>query len=271
MTDKDYYQILGVERTATHKDIKEAYRKLAFQWHPDRNPGNPSAMDKMKELNEAYAVLSDPAKRRQYDLLSTTYGSSAYDRFRQTHSEEDIFRGSDINRIFEEMARGFGLRGFEEIFRQAYGQDGATFRTFEFSRPGMSGRGFIFFGGRIGWQHKVGNNPQGPALPGFVGKAALYVLKKMLGVAASQGNSDRHDIITLDSAQAKEGAKVRYPDPVSGKEVMISVPANIRDGQTIRLRGAIKSNPNDPKPGDLYLKVHLRKPILQRLRELVKG
>jgi curved DNA-binding protein len=69
MNQKDYYQILEVEKEASSQKIKEAYRRLAFQYHPDRNKGNPPAVEKMKEINEAYAVLSDPKKRRDYDAF----------------------------------------------------------------------------------------------------------------------------------------------------------------------------------------------------------
>ena len=135
---RDYYQVLGVNRDATPQTIKEAYRRLAFQYHPDQNRENLSAVERMKEINEAYAVLSDPKKRKDYDTYHEQYGTHGYDRFKQTYSEQDIFRGSDINQIFEEMARAFGFRGFDEVFRESYGQG---YRTFEFRRPGVFGRG----------------------------------------------------------------------------------------------------------------------------------
>ena len=69
MAQKDYYEVLGVTEGATFQRIKEGYRRLAFEYHPDRNPGDGSAIEKMKEINEAYAVLSDPDKRSRYDRL----------------------------------------------------------------------------------------------------------------------------------------------------------------------------------------------------------
>ena len=75
MDYKDYYKILGVERTADADEIKKAYRKLAMKYHPDRNQGNKQSEDKFKEINEAYEVLSDPQKRGRYDQLGESYSS----------------------------------------------------------------------------------------------------------------------------------------------------------------------------------------------------
>ncbi len=140
VSQKNYYRTLDVEKTAGQREIKEAYRKLAFLYHPDRNKGEAAAVEKMKEINEAYAVLSDPEKRDRYDLMQQQYGIGAHDRFRQSYSEQDIFRGSDINQIFEEMAKTFGFRGFEEIFRDIPGH----YRTTEFRGPGLFGRVIVF-------------------------------------------------------------------------------------------------------------------------------
>ncbi len=100
---KDFYDILGVKKEATTDEIKQAYRKLAMQYHPDRNKTK-DAEEKFKEINEAYAVLSDPEKRKQYD----TYGPV---QFNQRYSEEDIFRGFDFENIFRNMGFDFGSSG----------------------------------------------------------------------------------------------------------------------------------------------------------------
>ena len=139
MNQKDYYKILGIDKSASQKEVRQAYRKLAFQYHPDKNRDDPSASEKMKQINEAYAVLSNPEKRREYDFLRERYGDQAYAHFRRAHSSEDIFRGSDINKIFDEFARMYGFRSADDILRQFYG---SGYRTFEFQRPGMFGRGF---------------------------------------------------------------------------------------------------------------------------------
>ena len=101
MEQKDYYKILGLDKDVGQKQIKEAYRKRAFKYHPDRNKEHPESAEKMKRINEAYAVLSQPEKRREYDMLRHQFGSSAYSQLRKNYSEQDIFTGSDINQIFE--------------------------------------------------------------------------------------------------------------------------------------------------------------------------
>ena len=96
---EDYYQILGVNKTASEGEIKKAYRKLAMKYHPDHTKGDKAAEEKFKKISEAYAVLSDKEKRKEYD----TFGSEG---FRQRFSQEDIFRGFDFGDIFKEF--GFG-------------------------------------------------------------------------------------------------------------------------------------------------------------------
>ena len=105
---RDYYEVLGVSRNAPKDEIKDAYRKLAMQYHPDRNK-SPDAEEKFKEISEAYAVLSDDEKRQQYDLLGHT-------GFDQRYSREDIFRGADFDSIFRDLGFGFG-----DIFRIFFG------------------------------------------------------------------------------------------------------------------------------------------------------
>lgn len=110
---KDYYEILGVSKTASEEEVKKAYRKLALKYHPDRNPGNKEAEEKFKSINEAYAVLSDSKKRKEYD----TYGMGG---FQQRYSEEDIFRGFNVGDLFRDL--GFGGR---DIFSIIFGKEGA--------------------------------------------------------------------------------------------------------------------------------------------------
>ncbi len=109
---KDYYSVLGLDKSATAEQIKKAYRKLALKYHPDKNPGNKQAEERFKEITEAYAVLSDPEKKQQYDQFGDT-------GFHQRFSQEDIFRNVDLGSIFREF--GFGGRGGEDIFSQLFG------------------------------------------------------------------------------------------------------------------------------------------------------
>ncbi len=114
---RDYYEVLGIDKGASPEDIKKAFRKLAFELHPDRNK-DPGSEEKFKEISEAYAVLSDPEKRQKYD----TYGHAGISG---TYSQEDIFRGADfsgfgvdmeeiLNRFFGGAFGGFGGFGFQQ-------------------------------------------------------------------------------------------------------------------------------------------------------------
>lgn len=101
----DYYEKLGLTKTASESEIKKAYRKLALKYHPDKTAGDKVAEEKFKEVSEAYAVLSDSEKKSEYD----TYGSAG---FRQKYSQEDIYKNSDINDILSQMFGGGGRMNF---------------------------------------------------------------------------------------------------------------------------------------------------------------
>src|SRR5512137_2283709 len=122
-TKRDYYDILGVKKSATLEEIKKAYRELALRFHPDRVPSEQKkeAEEKFKEISEAYAVLSDSQKRALYDQ----YGHSGID---QKYAQEDIFRNADFSSVFQDLGDvGLGGGLFDEIF---------------------SDLGYDFFGGR---------------------------------------------------------------------------------------------------------------------------
>ena len=259
MEQKDYYEILGIDKTATQKQIRDAYRALALKYHPDRNKDNPGAAARMKEINESYAVLSSPEKRKQYDALKQTYGSSAYGRFRQTYSDQDIFRGSDIQQIFEELSRAFGFRGFDDVFRESYGPG---YRSFEFRRPGAFGR--VFVGG-------TGSGTTSPLLSGYLGRLLRYALKKRWGVELPERGKDLRDMITLSPTLLRTGGKIRYLCRQTGRELLITVPPNMRPGQKIRLKGMGQSGKGGGEPGDLYIEVRARNPLLQKGREILKA
>lgn len=222
---EDYYKILGVSKSAGVEDIKKAYRKLAFKYHPDRNPGNKSAEEKFKQISEAYAVLSDPEKRQQYDQ----FGSA--DQFRQRFSQEDIFRNFDLNDIL----RGFGFDfggGGGRVFtgggrQRTYAQmDGDPFST--------------LFGGRGG--SYAGPMPQR-------GRDLQYNLSITLEESISGAEKKL-------SLQNEEGRAA---------EISFKIPAGIANGKRLRLAGKGMPGTAGGPPGDLYLNIAiLPHPIFAR-------
>jgi curved DNA-binding protein CbpA len=174
-------------------------------------------------------------------------------------TENDIFRGSDINRIFKEMASAFGFRGFEEIFKEAYG-DG--YRSFEFKRPGFTARGFIFTG-----RSRRNRRMQAGRPPLFAEKPSRYLLKKFTGVDLPERGPDVVETIELTPQEALEGGPYPYFYRKASKKLVVNVPPKLREGQRIRLAGMGEEGKGGENPGDLYLKVKIRKPLL----EMVKG
>lgn len=184
MASRDYYEILGVNKNAKDDEIKRAYRKLAMKYHPDRNPNKKEAEERFKELNEAYAVLSDKEKRKQYDQ----YGAEG---FRQRFTQEDIFRGFDFDDIFSNL---FGGRGRRE------------------SRSGSRG-GFDFADlfGRGGYQD-MGRMPQ-------KGEDALYEWPISLEEAAFGGEKK----VSIQRDGRMQEFSVRIPPGISsGKKLRVA-------------------------------------------------
>jgi len=252
MEQKDYYSILEIEKDASPERIKEAFRDLAFKYHPDRNASSADAVEMMKSINEAYAVLSNPDKRKDYDAMREQYGSAAYNRFRSSYTDQDIFRGSDIHNVFEEMAKNFGMRGFDEIFKQF---DGQGYKTFEAKRPGFHVRGAVF----SGWM--------GGGSPFFsLGK---HVSNVLLGKTGARSGKDIYDTIRLQPELANTGGPYAYHHQKNGKRLVIRIPAGVRQGQKIRLAGMGEPGQGGAPPGDLYLKVGIRKPLLQQVKGLI--
>lgn len=264
MEQKDFYRILGVDNKASQRNIRAAYRNLAFQFHPDRNRDNPAAATRMKEINEAYAILSDPKKRSEYDALRQAYGSSAYAHFRQSYSQEDIFRGSDIQQIFEQVSRMFGFRGFDEVFREFYGPG---YQSFEFRRPGVFGKGFVFTSSSA---RATGGIPNFP-VSGKLGKFMQHALRKAWGIEWPEKGKDQFDQITINPQLALTGGKVRYLYRSRSKELIVRIPPAIRDGQRIRLKGMGENGKGGGGPGDLYIKVRVKKSLLAKVTDFVKG
>jgi DnaJ-class molecular chaperone len=258
----DYYQILGVSSDATSQQIKTAFRDLAFKFHPDHCQDADGA-EKMKSINEAYAVLSNPKKRQDYDVMRKQYGNSAYQQFRTSYSDQDIFKGSDIQQIFEEMTRAFGLRGFDEIFREFYGQG---YQTFEFKKPGVFVKGFVFAGG-------LNNIPllNPSRLKDGLEKATRYLFGKPQpsGQIESRG-ADIQDDIRLDADLAKTGGPYAYFHRKQSKKLIVKIPAGIRSGQKIRLPGMGLPGMNGGMPGDLFLKIIITTRLTDKIKDVIK-
>lgn len=264
MEQKDYYQILEVDSKADQKQIKEAYRHLAFKCHPDRNREDPQSAEKMKRVNEAYAVLSDPQKKHEYDAMKEQFGSSAYSQFRKNYSEQDIFSGSDIHHIFEEVSKAFGLRGFDEIFKEFYGPG---YRTFEFKKPGITGGGFFFFG-RLG---RGGHPKMQLPLGGALGKLSRFILKQISGAAFPEKGADTNDVIRLTPQDALKGGPYAYFHKKRSKKLVVKIPPAVREGQKIRLAGMGEDGKDGGTPGDLYLTVKIKRPLLKQMKNLLSG
>ncbi|MDD4861683.1 MAG: DnaJ C-terminal domain-containing protein [Smithellaceae bacterium] len=225
---EDYYQVLGVDKKATAEEIKKAYRKLAVKWHPDKNPNNKSASEeKFKKISEAYAVLSDPEKRQNYD----NFGSA--DQFRQQYSQEDIFRGFDL----DEILRSFGFGG-------SRGGGRTTFRT---GRRGGGGGGYqeyddpfsSIFGG--GGGHQYANMPQ-------KGQDAEYNLS-----------------VSLEESVMGADKKISLQMENRIEDINVKIPAGISSGKKLRLPGKGLAGINGGPNGDLYLNINvLPHPIFAR-------
>jgi curved DNA-binding protein len=248
-----------VPQDASTRQIKAAYRRLAFQHHPDRNRDTAGSSETMKRINEAYAVLSSPDKRREYDGLRQQFGSGAHSRFRSSHSQQDIYSGSDINAVFEEMARAFGFRGFEDIFKEFYGPDAPRF---EFQRPRIWVRTFSF--GRPFSMNT--DRPSSPGRNGPLGRLARLAFRRLSGFELPENGESIRDRIYLDPALAAAGGPYAYFLRERSKKLVVKIPAGVREGQRIRLAGLGHEGRAGGTPGDLLLEVRLRKPILERIR-----
>ena len=274
---KDYYKILSVAENTSDTEIKKSYRKLALEHHPDHNKNDPDSEEKFKQITEAYGVLIDPTKRKEYDRFRADHlagRSNEYSQFRYTQQD-----------IFEEMLRkGFGKDVFEELNR-------------EFSKSGFrSGNSFFqatLMGGALGGIVRVlgmipgpiGRVGQGLRLAHMVG-TSLFALKKMHDAKSAanpndQPNFKKPDIIdsvkgvfakatnspnapdpldfnltmTIFPQEALAGAnkKITYEVDGSPEELMIHIPEKFTNGGKLRIKG--KGYSKNKKRGDLILHV----------------
>ncbi|MFP3974819.1 MAG: DnaJ domain-containing protein [Dehalococcoidia bacterium] len=232
MAKKDYYKTLGVSKNASQDEIKKAYRKLAMQYHPDKNPGNEQwANDKFKEVNEAFSVLGDEQKRKQYDQFGTAGDAG------------DIFHSSSTRSTFEDMMNDFGGEGlgfdfldeiFGDLFKGSTG--GARFTFRDFGRSG-SGARFSRRSGGINLDEILRQAQQ---------QGAQQATK-------TKGKSVTYEL-TISENEAQQGTKKLLTR--KGKRLEVNVPAGVKTGSKVRLRNARQTT--DGQPGDILIKIKVK-------------
>ncbi len=222
MVKKDYYETIGVSRDADQNAIKKAYRRLAMQYHPDRNPGKEKwANEKFKEINEAFGVLGDPEKRRQYDQFGTVGNIG------------DIFGSPFTRTTFEDLMKDFGGSGLgfdflDNVFSDFLRGRGFSFKTFSQGFGSPRGMKFEFPGG--------------------------INLEEIFGQTQHPPRQDVRYEITITKEQAARGLE---KDLVRrGKRLRVKIPAGVKPGPAIRLRNARQIT--DGQPGDILISVKLK-------------
>ncbi|HSC27957.1 MAG TPA: DnaJ C-terminal domain-containing protein [Vicinamibacterales bacterium] len=232
MEFKDYYQTLGVAKTASNKEIKQAYRKLARKLHPDVNPGDKSAEARFKEINEAYEVLGDPDKRRKYDELGANW--RLYEQAQQQGQPWPggaDFGGQGAWTI--DMGGPGGYRTMtEEEMRDLFGNEDPFsdfFRT--------------FFGGGGREQARAGRGPR-----------------------RQKGRDIEHEVeLTLEEAFHGATRRISIKQDGHTRSVDVRIPAGVKDGSRVRAAGEGEAGSNGGAAGDLYLRVRLRPhPVFER-------
>jgi curved DNA-binding protein len=215
---KDYYGILGVPRNASDAEIKKAYRKLAMQYHPDRNPGKEKwANEKFKEINEAYGALGDPQKRKQYDQFGTVGNIG------------DIFGSPSTRTTFEEMMKDFGGAGLRFDFLDDIFGDLLKGRGSSFSFRSFGGKpGRVRFEARPGQEINLDEILRQTRRP----QAVRYEL-------------------AISQKEASQGVKKILKR--KGKRLEVKIPAGVRTGDMVRYRNALQTS--DGLPGDILIKV----------------
>ena len=284
MSKRDYYEVLGVTKATGKDEIKSAYRKLALQYHPDRNK-SAGAEEKFKEISEAYAVLSDDEKRKRYDV----YGHVG---------TEDAFRGSEAN--FDEVFRDIGFGGFRDIFEQIFGGRGGFGGIGGGSDP--FGFGFNFGGSRrkgrdilydveLSLEEVLKGRKDEVEIPKLENcgncngsGAAPGTKPRKCNVCNGQGQTRRvysqnrfSTFVSLEPCQACRGQGEIIDKPCnvcngSGKvrktkKLKLEIPSGVEDGMTLQLRG--EGEPSESgSAGDLLIRIHVKPhPRYERLED----
>jgi len=289
LAEQDYYAILGLKKGAAADEIKKAFRKLAVKYHPDKNPGDKKAEDRFKEINEAYAVLSDPQKKSQYDQ----FGSAG---FHQRYSQEDIFRGFNAGDIFRE----FNLGGSDDVFSRIFGMGGG-FRQGggrSMSRKGadlemqLSISFHEAFSGdekRVSFSHEGRSEELSVKIPAGIESGARLRLagKGGAGIGGGPAGDLYLDIIVReDQLYSRDGADIILPQQIAFSQAClggsldvttldgtkrIKIPAGIQPGTKIRLKGLGFPRAGKGERGDFYVVVQVIVPqtLSPEQREIV--
>ncbi len=289
MPNSDYYKTLGIAPEASAEEIKKAYRKLALETHPDRNPGDSRAEERFKKINEAYGVLSDTGKRAQYDQYRRMgyqpgRGQSGGFGYSQDEIFKDFFSSSHSRDVFQEMEKEFarmGMRfdpafinnlffGGKNIFFQGFVFGPTRVRVVRYGTPFGKPRRSTHKASSSGMEavKPVGLLQSGLSLIGKAGKkAGEYLLKKALGGQSEQprlkrttpGHPPKPDLtykLQISQEQAKAGTIVQIDLPHFGndKRISVRIPAGVKTGTRLRLRDMGNVLPTNPlRRGDVFL------------------
>ena len=269
---KDYYKTLGVPDDAGDEDIRKAFRKLAFQYHPDKNPGHEKeAEEKFKDINEAFSVLSDTVKRQQYDQIRQ--GGMAGAGFNPgqgfNYSQQDIFRDAfsnqanmnELNRMFAQQGLRFDPEFLNRVF---FGANNVVFRVYNF---GSGGNRSYTYNNQTTAQPNSSQMTAPGFKPNFVErwatrttlKLSQYVLRELLGIQIPDPPVylDVSQDFEITSTEAKSGGEKIYLHRrgLKTRKIMVKIPAGIQAGTCIRLKGLGKKEGR--QTGDLYLVVNI--------------
>lgn len=276
----DYYKLLGVGKDASDEEIKKAYRKLAMKYHPDHAKDDKSAEEKFKKISEAYAVLSDKEKRKQYDEFGST-------GFHQRYSQEDIFRGFDLGDILKEFGFGGNFAGRRGGMRFSFG-NGSPFGGYSGQQEQIKGQDLIYeipltlrevatgTTKVISFRHEGRSEKitvkipkgmisgkklrlAGKGEPGPYGGAPgdLFIQSKLAD--DSEYTAKEYDLYLNSSVKLTEavlGTKISIPT-IDGKELSLKVPAGTKHGTRMRLAGHGLPGMQSKKKGDLYVCIQI--------------
>ncbi len=253
---KNYYDILGISEKASQQTIRSSFRKLAFKYHPDTNPGNESqAATRFKEINEAYAVLSDHNKRQQYDYaLKQPFTGNSYGGFR--YSQQDIFQSIFSNQVFiDELGYMFsqvGLRFDRDFINQIFSGGGKT--VYFYAKPKTTGTIYQNYSPNVttrkhSWLESL--------MLRVITRVTRFILKILLGIEYSSNLDLNINLeVSPEEVAACSEKEVVYKRGKREKKLIVTIPSSARTGTIIRLKrmGLIESN----KAGDLYLHITVK-------------